>query len=307
VDETNEGVLDPWVVDWLSSNGAMMEPPSEYTPEYLEAARTPTNPFPSPEIANHTDESVDGVPVRIYEHDHPGSGLLVYFHGGGFCVGSIGLMEILATELATCADCAVVSVGYRLAPEDPFPSGLDDCESVTRWALDNVEQLVGPGAQVVVGGESAGGNLAAAVALRIRGDSEVALAGQLLLYPGLEGPSAEYPSRRLCSNRMLRRESLGRMWSMYCSGRDLEQNQFAAPLRADTLADLPPALVVVGGSDVLRDEGLRYAERLREEGVSAEQLCIPGQPHGFMNLGFPAAAEAYRRIGPWLRARFGKA
>jgi acetyl esterase len=302
--QTHEAALDPWVVEWLESNGSMMEQPSDYTAEYLEAARMQTNPFSSPEIAKVTDHTIDGVPVRIYEHDHRGNGLLVYFHGGGFCVGSIGLMETIATELATCADCTVISVGYRLAPEDPFPAGLNDCEAVTRWALDNVSSIVGVDARVVVGGESAGGNLSAAVALRLRGDVGSELAGQLLLYPGLEGPSADYPSRRQCSNQMLRREALGPMWSMYCGGRDLEHDQFAAPLQADSLAGLPPALVVVGECDVLRDEGLRYAERLCGEGVPAEQLCVRGQPHGFMNLGFPAAVEAYRHIGPWLQARF---
>jgi acetyl esterase len=304
--ETYGSALDPWVVEWLSANGAMMEIPSEYTTEYLEAARAPVNPFPSPQIAKVTDDSIDGVPVRIYEHDHPGRGLLVYLHGGGFCVGSIGLMEVMATELATCADCTVISVGYRLAPENPFPVGLDDCESVTRWALHNVARLAGKDARVVVGGESAGGNLSAAVALRLQGESDMELAGQLLLYPGLAGPSADYPSRRECSNQMLRRESLGTMWDMYCSGRDLEHDQYAAPLQAERLAGLPPALVVVGECDILRDEGLRYAERLRADGVRAEQVCLRGQPHGFMNLGFPAAAEAYRRIGPWLQARFDR-
>ena len=163
----DEGVLDPWVVDWFEANGAMMEAPEEYTADYLAAARTPTCPFPTRTMAKVTDDVVDGVPVRIYEHDHAPSGVLVYFHGGGFCTGSIGLMEIIATELAHCTDAAVVSVEYRLAPEHPYPAGLDDCEMVTRWAIANAEQFGAPSSRVAVAGESAGGNLAAVVALRL--------------------------------------------------------------------------------------------------------------------------------------------
>ena len=139
--QTDEGVLDPWVADWLEANAAMMEPPGEYTPEYLALARTPTCPFPTYPVAKVTDEVVDGVPVRMYEHDESPEGLIVYFHGGGFCVGSIGLMENIATGLAHYAHAAVVSVGYRLTPEHPYPAGLDDCEAVTRWAVANALSL----------------------------------------------------------------------------------------------------------------------------------------------------------------------
>jgi acetyl esterase len=303
--KNDEGILDPWVVEWLDANSAMMEPPAEYTPDYLAAARAPACPFPTRAVAKVTDEVVSGVPVRIYEHNHPPTGVIVYLHGGGFCVGSVGLMEIIATELAHCADAAVVSVEYRLAPEHPYPAGLDDCEVLTRWALTNVARFGATTKRVVVAGESAGGNLSAAVTLRLRGDAQFALAGQLLIYPVVTGPSASFESRRTLDGPMLRVGMMHRVWSMYSAGRDLELDPFAAPLHAEDLASLPRALVVLGGSDPLRDEGRAYARRLRESGVAVDEVCVAGQPHGFMNLGFPASADAYARIGPWLRRVFG--
>jgi acetyl esterase len=299
-----EGVLDPWVAEWLAANGAMMEPPAEYTPEYLAAARPSTCPFPTREVAKVTDDMVGGVWVRIYEPDHTPTGLVVYIHGGAFCVGSVGLMELIATELAHCAGAAVVSVEYRLAPEHPYPAGLDDCEAVTRWVLTNASRFGVPPTGVVVAGESAGGNLAAAVSLRLRADAGSGLAGQVLLYPVLDPPSAEHPSRTQFDGPMLRTKSIDTVWAMYSGGRELDRDPFAVPLQAESLTGLPPALVVVGGCDLLRDEGRQYVRRLREDGVAAEEVCFAGQPHGFMNLGFPAASEAYARIGPWLQARF---
>jgi acetyl esterase len=303
VTQTNEGVLDPWVSDWLEANGAMMEPPGEYTPEYLAAARTPTSPFPTYPVAKVTDEVVDGVPVRMYEQDERPEALIVYFHGGGFCVGSIGLMENIATGLAHYAHVAVVSVGYRLTPEHPYPAGLDDCEAVTRWTVANASRFGVSEDAVAVAGESAGGNLSAAVSLRLRDSGGPALAGQVLIYPAVASPTASFPSRSEFSGPMLRFEGVEKVWAMYSGGQDLDHDPYAAPLEAEDLGGLPPALVVLGGCDVLRDEGRQYGNRLREAGVPVDEACFAGQPHGFMNLGFPAAEQAHQRIGEWLRAQ----
>jgi acetyl esterase len=300
----DEGVLDPWVADWIAANGDMMQPPPEYTPEYLAAARPLTCPFPTRPVAKATDHVVGGVPIRTYEHDRQPDGLIVYFHGGGFCTGSIGLMENIATELAHCAHATVVSVEYRLTPEHPYPAGLDDCETVTRWALSNASRLRAPAGRVVVAGESAGGNLAAAVSLRLRGEPP-ALAGQLLIYPVVASPSMTFVSRTEFGGPMLDRDGIDRVWAMYCGGQDLEHDPFVAPLEENDLSGLPPALVVLGGCDVLRDEGREYARRLQEAGVAAQEASYPGQPHGFINLNFPAAEKAYERIGLWLRGLFG--
>ena len=305
VTETDEGVLDPWVAEWIAANAAMMEQPDEYTPAYLEMARPAGCPFPTYEMAKVTDEVVEGVPVRIYEHNELPTGLVVYFHGGGFCTGSIGLMENIATGIAHHAGVVVVSAGYRLTPENPYPAGLDDCERVTRFAVANAPRFGASEDSVAVAGESAGGNLSAAVTLRLRDAGGPALAGQVLIYPAVAPPGVNFASRSEFSGPMLRFEGFEKVWAMYSGGQNLDHDPYAAPLEATDLGGLPPALVVLGGCDPLRDEGRQYGNRLREAGIPVEEACFVGQPHGFMNLGFPAAAEAHLQIGEWLRILFG--
>lgn len=295
--------LDPWVVQWMADNPLRAGVFDTLDPAILPLARG-DNPFPvTREIARITDEGVDGIPVRIYEHDEPATGVLVYLHGGGFCIGSIGLMDNVARELAHATGATVVSVEYRLAPEHPYPAGLDDCETVTRWALARTLRFgVAPG-QVALGGESAGGNLSAAVALRLRGTTDVPLAAQVLLYPGTAGRAddADLPSRRYFDGIVLSDKARDVFWTAYSGGRDLDGDPGAAPLWADDLSGLPPALVILGGCDVLRDEGRAYAHRLADAGVLTKEVCYPGQPHGFLNQDFPAAAEAWQEVGAWLR------
>lgn len=297
----DEGVLDPWVAEWLEENPL---PAIAESPELLPLARGPQGGPPTREIASVTDETVDGVPVRVYVGDTAPTGLVVYFHGGGWCIGSIGVMDNVARELAHATGAAVVSVEYRLAPEHPYPAGLDDCEAVTRWALANTARFGVRPTQVVVAGESAGGNLAAAAALRLRGGTEVPLAGQILLYPVLDGESSTHPSRQEFRGIVVSDVDRRFFWSSYTAGRpDADADPFIAPLRAPALAGLPPALVVLGGCDFLRDEGRAYATRLRAEGVDTTEICYPGQPHGFLNFAFPAATTAYEQIGAWTRSR----
>jgi acetyl esterase len=258
-------------------------------------------------MARVTDEAVAGVPVRIYEPEARLTGLMVYFHGGGMCIGSIGLMDNVAREIAHACGAVVVSVEYRLAPENPFPAGLDDCEAVTRWALGETQRFGVSPANVIVCGESAGGHFAASVSLRLRDDADVALAGQVLIYPGLDNGSSTLPSRKEFAGLTMTEEELDWCWNAYTGGRDLDHDPFAAPLHAESLTGLPPALIVLGGCDFLRDEGRLYADRLREAGVDAEDICYAGQVHGFMNHMHPAASDAYERIGSWVRARFERA
>jgi acetyl esterase len=298
----DEGVLDPRAAEWLAANPYAAEPLVDLPPEILELARGPVGMPSTRDIDHVTDDAVDGTPIRIYRNDMVPSGLVVYFHGGAHCVGSIGLMDNVARELTHASGATVVSVEYRLAPEHPFPAGLDDCEKVTRWAAANASDLGASADRVVVAGESAGGNLAAAVSLRLRGALEVPLAGQVLIYPGLDDKrSGVYPSRDEFDGMVLSHASMEASWDRYTGGRDLSRDPFAAPLQAESLADLPPAIVVLGGCDLLRDEGRAYAVRLRDADVPVEEVCIAGQPHGFINFGLPAAVEAFERIGAWFR------
>src|SRR5262249_54082157 len=155
----------------------------------------------------------------------------------------------------------------------PYPVGLDDCETVTRWVLAHASDLGAPSHGVAVAGESAGGNLAAAVTLRLRGRLDVPLTGQVLMYPGVDGGSRTHPSQEEVAGIVLSTTTMDGFWSRYTAGRDLGREPFAAPLQAESLADLPPAIVVLGGCDPLRDEGRLYAGRLREEGVDVDEVC----------------------------------
>ena len=300
---TDEGVLDPWVATWLTDNPQRATPFEDLSPEMLELARGPFGPPPTRDLAGVTDELVGGVPIRVYRCEGEPTGLIVYFHGGGFVIGSIGLMDNVARELAYRASAVVVSVGYRLAPEHPFPAGLNDCEAVTRWALDSCGRFAVPPTAVVVAGESAGGNLSAAVSLRLRDAGDTRLAGQVLLYPGVAG-TEELPSTVEFDGLVISRRARDRYWTAYSGGQDLDLDPHAAPLRASSLAGLPPALVVLGGCDMLRDEGRAYAGRLRDDGVDVDEVCFAGQPHGFINFDFPAAALAHEHIAGWLRRTF---
>ncbi len=149
----DEGTLDPWVADWLEAN-----PVSFRMRDVLEPARSLDSPFPvTREVGDVRDEMVDGVLVRIYEPQRDPSGLIVYFHGGAMCIGSVGIMDNVAREITHATGAVVLSVNYRLAPEHPFPAGLDDCEAVTRWALANTGRFGVAASLVVVAGGCAAG------------------------------------------------------------------------------------------------------------------------------------------------------
>ncbi|MFM8302923.1 MAG: alpha/beta hydrolase, partial [Actinomycetota bacterium] len=298
-----EGVLDPQVAAWFAANPMFATPLEELEPELLALARGPVGAPPTRAIAHVGDDTVDGVPVRVYRHDGSATGVVVYFHGGGFCVGSVGLMDNVARELAHASGATVVSVEYRLAPEHRYPAGLDDCDAVTRWALAHAGDLGGTPGAVAVAGESAGGNLSAAVALRRRDAGGAQPCAQVLIYPGVGG-TRDFPSRAAYSGYVISERAGEAYWGAYSGGRDLTDDPYAAPLAAPSLAGLPPALVVLGGCDMLRDEGRAYARRMADDGVAVDEVCIAGQPHGFVNFDLPAAALAHDRIGTWLRARF---
>jgi acetyl esterase len=296
----DEGVLDPWVKKWMAQNPMIANPLDEFTPEILELARGPVGAPPTREIAHINDEGVGDVAVRIYRSEEEPTGIVVYFHGGGFVLGSIGLMDNVARELTYASGAVVISVEYRLAPENPYPAGLDDCMAVSRWAVANAKRFGVPAGAVAVAGESAGGNLAAAVSLKLRDEGDAALAGQVLIYPATAGSRATR-SREQFDGLVINLKASDYFWNSYAAGRDLDSDPYAAPLSVTSLVNLPPALVVLGGCDMLRDEGRQYAALLRDGGVPVEEVCYPGQPHGFVNFEFPAAVKAFELIGRWLR------
>ena len=198
----------------------------------------------------------------------------------------------------------MVSVGYRLAPENPYPAGLDDCERVTRWAVANAARFGVSPESVVVAGESAGGNLATAVALRLRDAGDVTLAGQVLIYPQLSGRTT-FPSAVEFDGLVIGLELGKNFWAAYSGGRDLDHDPYAVPLSVASLQGLPPAIVVLGGCDMLRDEDRAYAARLRDDGSRSRRSATPANRTASSTSTSPllrsrssASASGYGRRSP---------
>lgn len=227
---------------------------------------------------DHLVPTRDGqqIRVRVYrpEVDSP---TVLYIHGGGFVVGGIASCDHLCHRLAQEANVAVVSVEYRLAPEHAFPGPLDDCEDAYDWVIANGRA----NSAVIVGGDSAGGNLSSALALRLR-DKGTALAGQLLIYPAVD-MTASRPGLVNYRGPGMTPADCALLARTYLGGAEPKTPE-ASPIHAASHAGLPPALVITVEHDALRDEGIAYAEALRAAGVSTKHIDVPGHVHGSLSL-----------------------
>lgn len=222
--------------------------------------------------------------VRVYRPRDRREGGLVYFHGGGFALGSIESHDGVCRVLAERARATVISVEYRLAPEHPYPAAVLDAVAATRWVLENAESLgLAPGA-VAIGGDSAGGNLSAVVSLALRGEARRPVF-QLLVYPAVDFTRSHRSHALFAEGLLLTKRSIDWFLERYLTGRDLHRDPRVSPIFAEDLAGLPPAFVVTAGFDPLRDEGCAYADRMREAGVKVEHVCAEGMLHGFFNMG----------------------
>jgi acetyl esterase len=232
--------------------------------------------------------------------------VLVYFFGGGWVLGSLDAVDPVCRRLANAASCSVVSVAYRRAPEHPFPAGLEDCYAATRWLADHGRDLGLDPSSLAVGGASAGGNLAAAVALLARERDGPEFAFQLLVYPLLDRRAMSASHHEQVDRPFFATEDAAWCWAHYLADPDDGENPLASPLRAPDLGGLPPALVISAELDPLRDEGELYAGRLREAGVPAELVRFDGMIHGFFALSgtLDAAAEAQQVAASALRKAF---
>jgi acetyl esterase len=237
------------------------------------------------------------IPVRIYTpldakaHVLPG---LVFFHGGGFVIGDLETHDDLCRCLANGSGCRVVSVDYRLAPECPFPAAVEDCYAATKYVAKHAEEFGIDPARFAVGGDSAGGNLAAVVSLlaKIEGPK---IGFQLLIYPVTQLGQPDLPSmKENARGYFLERESMAWFTRMYCPDAAHHGDARMSPLLAKDLTELPPAYVVTAGFDPLRDEGKAYADRLDAAGVPVTYVNYPGMIHGFFSLRglIPKAREA---------------
>ncbi len=234
--------------------------------------------------------------------------VVVFFHGGGWVVGTLETHDPYCRALASEAGVMVVSVDYRLAPEHKFPAGLEDCLAATEWVLAHAGELGADGSRVLVGGDSAGATMATVVALLLRDKGVTALAGQILFYPVTgyyDPPTASYLEN--AEGYGLTRKGMMWFWDHYLNDRSEAADFRAAPLRAASLSGLPRALVVTAEYDVLRDEGQAYAKRLGEAGVPVTHVFVEGMNHGFACSAneFPfltQAKDVLKKTAEWVAA-----
>lgn len=256
------------------------------------------------EVTDRTFPGPDGeLPVRIYRptSDRP-LGTLVYFFGGGWTLGGIDTSDGVCRALANAAGCLVVTPGYRLAPEHPFPAAVNDCLAAVAWVTEHADDLGAAPGRIAVGGDSAGGNLAAVVAQQTRGRARP-LAAQLLVYPNT-CYHADTESLRDNDDRwMFNRHSVDWYWRNYLADAEDGRDPRVSPLLAPDLSGLPPALVITAEYDPLRDEGERYAEGMRAAGVPVEMSRYDGMAHGFFTMSgvLPDARRAVAQAAEYLR------
>jgi acetyl esterase len=237
--------------------------------------------------------------ARLYVPEAAGEAppLTVYFHGGGWVIGTLDTHDGTCRALANESKAAVLSVAYRLAPEHPYPVPLEDCYDATLWAAANAASLGVNGAKLAVAGDSAGGNLAAAVSLMVRDRGGPKLAHQLLIYPVTD---ADFERPSYAANGggeyYLSTEGMKWFWNHYVGSVDPRSDGLAAVIRHPDLAGLPSATVITAEYDPLRDEGDAYAVRLAEAGVAVDAACAPGMIHGFYSL-FQVIPNAM----PWIQ------
>jgi acetyl esterase len=260
------------------------------------------------EPVHHVEDLVtdSGLPLRIYRPAGDGPlPTLVYFFGGGWTLGSIDTADGICRRLTNAVPCQVITVGYRLAPENPFPTAVNDCHQATQWIAANASSLQVDVARLAVGGDSAGGNLAAATTLLAR-DSGPALAGQLLVYPNTLYGSDTASMRAGVDPFLFNRTSVNWYWDHYLTDAADGQNPLASPLLAPSHASLPPALVITAEFDPLRDEGEFYAEKLYAAGVPTELSRYDGMVHGFFAMSgvLDGGRKAIAEAADWLRRTF---
>jgi acetyl esterase len=255
-------------------------------PQAREAFAARPRPQGSP-VARVEDRTIPGpagdIPVRLYyPSDQTPLPVLVWYHGGGWVLGTLDQSDHVCRELANTAGCVVVSVDYRLAPEHKFPAGVDDCEAAYYWALDNAASFGGDPRRVAVGGDSAGGNLAAAVSLRAKEAGKALPTFQVLVYPVIDSDFSRASYVENGDGYMLTEVAMRWFWDQYVNSPAELVHPHAAVLRARDLSGLPAALVITAEFDPLRDEGEAYADLLRQANVPVSSTRYDGMIHGFV-------------------------
>jgi acetyl esterase len=281
------------------------EPASEYL-QRMRARPARDNSEVSPVHRVSETEIADGVRVRIYEPGDAGPyPVLVYFHGGGWVLGDLEMHDLTCRRLCRGAELTVMNVDYRLAPEHPFPAPLDDCYASVVWAAAHAQEYSGDAGTLAVGGSSAGGNLAAAVAVLARDRGTPAIGLQVLICPVIESDMDTESFRAYSDGFSLDGEQLEWYWRQYVPEVERRESPLVSLSRLESVAGLPPAIVITAEYDPLRDEAERYAGRLQTEGAGAALTRYAGQIHGFMGLAgvIDDADVALDALSDSLRAR----
>jgi len=285
--------------------------PAEARELYLKG-RFVTNPEP-PELDKVQPLTIPSptgaIPARVYtpKQLRKADGLapcLVFFHGGGWVIGDLDSHDVVCRKLADEGQLIVVSVDYRLAPEHKFPAAVDDAITATTWIAGHAKEFGIDASRLSVGGDSAGGNLAAVVAIAARDGNGPAIAGQVLIYPAIDF-AMTHPSHSEPETSILLTHSVIKWFrDHYLNGAADVHDWRASPARAKTLVGLPPAYVLTAGADPLRDEGDEYAERLKQAGVAVTYRTFPGQFHGFFTMGklLQQANVAATDIAVWMKS-----
>ncbi len=229
------------------------------------------------------------IPLRLYRPKSaaPGEKLpaLVFYHGGGWVLGDLDTHDTLCRELSAKAGCAVIAVDYRLAPEHRFPAAVNDAFAATAWIANHAADLAIDADRLAVGGDSAGGNLAIVVAVLARDKGGPAISYQLLIYPATDASKTQVSHQENAAILPLTKPVMEWFWAHYMGESDGTTDWRASPLNAGSLINLPPAYVITAGYDVLRDEGLDFADKLEAAGVLVTRKHYPGQIHGFITMG----------------------
>jgi acetyl esterase len=291
---------------------ALGTPPAGSVPAPEFRAAMAARPVPpGAPIARVEDRTIPGlagdVSIRIYTPDGQAPfPVLVWFHGGGWVIGSVAASDHTGRELANTAGCVVVSIDYRLAPEHKFPACLDDCDAAYQWVVAHAPTFGGDARRVAVGGDSAGGNLAAAVCLRAKERGGPLPVFQLLVYPVVDYNFDRPSYRANADGYLLTQTAMRWFWDQYVNTPEEMAHPHASPMSATDLSGLPPALIITAEFDPLRDEGEAFGERLRHAGVPVEVTRYDGMIHGFFGM-FPVidkGKDAVRQASAALSSAF---
>ena len=312
--------LHPQTQELLDQMNEAEAPPAWEQP--LDELRANFNEFvislqsPGPQLKRVENRDIPGphgpIPLRIYWPDGDDSGplpVLVHFHGSGFVVLGLDSHDNACRELCQGANCIVVAVNYRKAPEDKFPRPTDDAWAATKWAADNCADLGGDAKRIAVCGDSAGGCLAAVVAQRAAREGGPNIVFQLLVYPVTDMSDDTESYRRFADGYNLTADMMRWFMGLYLNSDAEKADPTAAPIRAADLVGQPPALIITASHDPLLDDGIAYGKRLRAAGVAVTHTDYPGQIHGFWNFTdrIDAALEARKEACTALSEAFAAA